>query len=234
MKRLLAMFLCFVFLLSLSACGAFDAGSESESVSVSESEGSISETEGGCIPWPPPSYTDYSDFWQENGKYLPDHFVRYESLSGIGAFVSLRLYTDFPPICPPYYNYKYMLSDDSGRSFMVYANAYETELSGAAETFGNYTNLKNASEGEAISLHSDKYRDTWVLFENVSDAAYYYGADGDLTKIHVYWNDHYVLRFEGGGAPLSDFEFSEEENPVSCLCEGDFESFLAYFQEETE
>jgi hypothetical protein len=127
-----------------------------------------------------------------------------------------------------------MLSDEGGRSFMVYAKAYETELSGAAKTFGNYTNLKNASEGEAVSLHSDKYRDTWVLFENVSDVAYYYGADGDLTMIHVYWNNHYVLRFEGGGAPLSDFEFSEEENPVSCLCEGDFESFLAYFQEETE
>ena len=216
MKCFISIFLFLSFLLSLPACGG-----------VGESE-SVSESYRGTGIYLENVYSSMEEYESFLQRYvIPQDFISYEAFASVGQFDSLTFpLWEYIDLNSAPYSYCYDLSDANGMLFSIYV---DVKLYNAEEGFGNDTKLEKAPKGETVSLHSEKYRDTWVVFEDMDNASYFYNEEGNMEEERAFLKNNIMLSFASRGQAFSDYEFLEEENPVSCLYRGDYEGFLAFF-----
>ena len=190
---------------------------------------------------------------------LPENFVRYESLSSAGTFQSLKLNDTLENMLSneeECLGYTYTLEDKNGEIIPITVLHHSNGCSHQSRETLDFKYLCTRDEWtigqywyavEELPLSSYDFNEEdreadeegllgkMMYFSDREHMGYHYDAwGGDLHCMVAGLPNNVSIHV---GIPFDDpyeflnYEFLEENNPVSCLYKGDYEGFLAFFSD---
>ena len=221
MKRFLTIITGMLLAFALSACQL-----PSETFSTESSDTIPEESRDVHLDPLPVVYEnveEYRAFIQETS--LPEAFIPYEPFSSVGNFGNLEF-----PIPNHFGYYDYDLQDANGKTIRVRVGHYCNDM----ETVIQTTHWVEIQEDETTKapVYCDAYSNNIVFFGN-REIGYYYDESHKLTSITAFVTEGTFILIETPSV-FAELTFLEEQNPVSCLLNNDYEVFLSFFDTVTE
>ena len=190
---------------------------------------------------------------------LPENFIRYEALSSAGSFQRLVLNDTLEKMLDneeECLGYTYTLEDKNGELIPITVLHHSSDCSHQSKsglelkelctestwTIGQYWHSMEELPLSVYDFAEEEREDDeegllgkMMQFSGREHMGYHYNmGSGDLHCMVSYLSSDISIAVS---IPFDDpheflnYEFLEEENPVSCLYRGDYEGFLAFFSD---